>query len=188
MFKFIPFPELSAAALALVATVSLTQRLPAQDPPDDEAHAQVRKQIAEAKKKEDPKKETPVSRETAAERPAPKPKKNKGDKKTEDAKSDDKKSNDKDSEDEKSKDPAPSVTHGSRKTDGQTIRETAAAGRMVMKNDEGDPTAHVFDVAYAKRPERRSVNREAAAERDDAKKGAASKADSTRPITFVFNG
>ncbi|MBA3480557.1 MAG: hypothetical protein H0T51_01970, partial [Pirellulales bacterium] len=127
-------------AIALIATIALTQRIAAQDPPDDEAHAQVRKQVAEAKRKEDRKKETPVSREAAAERSEPK--KDKTDKKSDEKKSDDK-AEEKKSEDKKSEDPAPSITHGSVKIDVQKIRYTATAGKMVMKTDEGDPKAHV---------------------------------------------
>ena len=155
-------------AIALLASLTLAQRLPAQNPPDDEAHAEVRKEIAEAKKKEDPKKALPVSRDAVAERSEAK--KDKTDKKTDEKKSDDKKA-----EEKKSEDPAPSITHGSVKIDGQKIRYTATAGKMVMKTDEGDPKAHVFYVAYTKRPDGKGDESDA-------------KTDPARPITFVFNG
>ena len=194
MLKFPPFPELPAVAFAIIMALMFTPRLIAQEPPDDEAHAQVRKQIAEAKKKDDPKKQDPVNRNAAAERAnAPNKKKNKAknesdEKKSDDKKADDKKADDKKEDEKKSEESAPSVTHGSVEIDGQKIRYTATAGKMVMKTDEGDPKAHVFYVAYTKRPKNDDVSREAVAERANAKKDAASKVDATRPITFVFNG
>ena len=60
-------------------------------------------------------------------------KKDKADKKSNDKKSSDTGSEAKKSDDDKSKDPAPSVTHGSIKIDGQKIRYTATAGKMTMK-------------------------------------------------------
>ena len=161
---------------ALIASLALTSRLAAQDPPDDQAHAEVRKQIADAKAKE--KADAPNDKKVA-------------DKKSDDKnsdKADDKKSDDKKSEDKKSEEPAPSITRGSIEINGRKTHYTATAGKMVMKTDEGDPKAHVFYVAYTKRQKKENVSRDAEAERSDAKKDAAPKTDLTRPITFVFNG
>ncbi|MBA3480997.1 MAG: peptidase S10 [Pirellulales bacterium] len=172
-------------AFALIATFALTQHLAAQDPPDDEAHAQVRQKIAESKRKPAPKEKGPISRDAEAERSERK--KDKSDKKADETKSDDE-AGDKKAEEKKSEDPAPSITHGSVKIDGQKIRYTATAGKMVMKTDEGDPKAHVFYVAYTKRPNNDKFSRDPKGERSATKKDAASKTDPTRPITFVFNG
>jgi carboxypeptidase C (cathepsin A) len=49
---------------------------------------------------------------------------------------------------------------------GQEIQYTATAGKMLMKNDEGDSKAHVFFVAYTKDDEQAEE----------------------RPITYCFNG
>ncbi|MGH8396785.1 MAG: S10 family peptidase [Gammaproteobacteria bacterium] len=59
-----------------------------------------------------------------------------------------------------------SVSHGSVTVDGQTIKYTATAGTIILKNDKGDPTASMFYIAYTK---------------DGA------KADK-RPLTFAYNG
>lgn len=59
------------------------------------------------------------------------------------------------------------VTKHSSKIHGKEIKYTATAGKLVMKDDEGKPKAHVFFVAYTKNGV------------DDL---------SERPVTFAFNG
>jgi carboxypeptidase C (cathepsin A) len=77
-----------------------------------------------------------------------------------------KKADDK-ADDEKQDDEAePSVTHHTVTIAGQEIKYTATAGKMLMKNDEGDSKAHVFFVAYTKDDEQAN----------------------DRPITYCFNG
>lgn len=58
------------------------------------------------------------------------------------------------------------VSHGSVTVDGHSIRYTATAGHLLIRNDEGEPTATMFYVAYT------------------ADGGTASK----RPVTFLYNG
>ncbi|MGD8378355.1 MAG: peptidase S10 [Gammaproteobacteria bacterium] len=60
-----------------------------------------------------------------------------------------------------------SVTHHTARIDGHTIRYTATAGTLFLRDDKGQPTASIFYVAYT---------------RDGV--------DNTdkRPITFAFNG
>lgn len=99
--------------------------------------------------------------------------------------------------DEKKKD-EPVVTHGMVTIGGREIAYTATAGKMLIKNDEGEPKAHVFYVAYTK-------DDSAAKSRKKNKKNAAGEADgdqekttgddeeaatktNPRPITFAFNG
>ncbi len=64
--------------------------------------------------------------------------------------------------------PAPpnSVTHGSVSINGHTIRYTATAGTIELKNDKGQPTARMFYIAYTKDGER----------------------PRSRPVTFAWNG
>ncbi len=193
MPKSLRFHKLLVIAIPVIASLALTQRLAAQDPPDDEAHAEVRKQIAEAKADDettgDADEKESVNRDAAAERAdAPDEKKTQRENDSEVQESDDKKADDKKAAEKKSKEPAPSVTHGSIEIAGRKVRYTATAGTMVMKNDDGDPKAHVFYVAYTKRKKKDDVSRDAAAARSDAKADAASNADPARPITFVFNG
>ncbi|MGH8283692.1 MAG: S10 family peptidase [Gammaproteobacteria bacterium] len=62
--------------------------------------------------------------------------------------------------------PQKSVTHGSVTVNGETIRYTATAGTIILKNDKDDPTASMFYIAYTKdgaRPDK-------------------------RPVTFAYNG
>lgn len=65
-----------------------------------------------------------------------------------------------------SKTPMLSVTQHRGTIDGSTFDYTATAGKLLMKNDEGDEKASIFFVAYTK---------------DSAKANQ-------RPITFCFNG
>lgn len=58
------------------------------------------------------------------------------------------------------------VTHHSIRLDGHTIRYTATAGNLILKDDKGKPTASVFYIAFTK-------------------DGAASD---KRPVTFAYNG
>lgn len=60
-----------------------------------------------------------------------------------------------------------SVTEHSVRVDGETIRYTATAGTLFLKDDDGEPEASVFFIAYAKKGV------------EDAGK---------RPVTFTFNG
>jgi carboxypeptidase C (cathepsin A) len=175
--------------LLVLLTLPLTVR--AQSPPDDRAHAEIRKEVADADKKPDPReskvpgeqakdraddqqkpKKKSVSRDAAAERDPSKDK--------DAAKKDD----DKKESDKKSDDPKPVVTHGEVTIDGKEIRYTATAGKMVMKTDEGDPKAEVFFIAY--------THRDKAKKDDKGDKDAASdtRADraARRPLTFAFNG
>src|ERR1700682_4599136 len=68
---------------------------------------------------------------------------------------------------------APKVEEKTSKTDhsirinGQTIKYTAIAGTMVLKKEDGTPTASIFYIAYTK---------------DDVPDV------SKRPLTFAFNG
>jgi len=62
--------------------------------------------------------------------------------------------------------PQKSVTHGSVTVNGETIRYTATAGSIILKDDKGAPTASMFYIAYTK---------------DGAN---ANK----RPLTFAYNG
>ncbi|MGB9429303.1 MAG: peptidase S10 [Gammaproteobacteria bacterium] len=59
-----------------------------------------------------------------------------------------------------------SVTHGSVTVNGETIKYTATAGTITLKNDKGDPTASMFYIAYTK---------------------DGTNADK-RPVTFAYNG
>lgn len=59
------------------------------------------------------------------------------------------------------------VTEHSVRVDGETVRYTATAGTLFLKNDEGEPQASLFYVAYTKDGV------------DDA---------AERPVTFSFNG
>lgn len=59
------------------------------------------------------------------------------------------------------------VTHHSVTVDGQTIRYTATAGYLPVKNDKREVIAHIFFIAYTK---------------DDVKD------KHNRPVTFTFNG
>ncbi|MGA9852433.1 MAG: peptidase S10 [Gammaproteobacteria bacterium] len=59
-----------------------------------------------------------------------------------------------------------SVTHGSVTVNGETIKYTATAGTIILKNDKGDPTASMFYIAYTK---------------------DAANSDK-RPVTFAYNG
>ncbi|HET7922830.1 MAG TPA: peptidase S10 [Gammaproteobacteria bacterium] len=63
--------------------------------------------------------------------------------------------------------PERSVTHGSVRVGGETIKYTATAGTVILKNDEDKPTGSMFYVAYT----REGVS-------DPGK----------RPITFLYNG
>ena len=58
------------------------------------------------------------------------------------------------------------VSHGRATVNGRTIRYTATAGTLVLKNDKGDPTASMFYIAYTQ---------------DGAK-------SDKRPLTFAYNG
>src|SRR5699024_9916134 len=60
-----------------------------------------------------------------------------------------------------------SETHHSLRVDGQTVRFTATAGSLVLRNDKNQPTASMFFVAYT----RNGVSDE-----------------SERPVTFLYNG
>lgn len=62
--------------------------------------------------------------------------------------------------------PQTSVTHGSVTVNGRTIRYTATAGTITLKNDKGDPIASMFYIAYTK---------------DGAD-------PDKRPLTFAYNG
>ena len=62
--------------------------------------------------------------------------------------------------------PQKSVTHGSVTVNGETIRYTATAGTIILKNDKGDPSASMFYIAYTR--DGASLNR--------------------RPVTFAYNG
>jgi carboxypeptidase C (cathepsin A) len=64
------------------------------------------------------------------------------------------------------KEPSPTVTHHSVTAGGKTLRYTATAGRMPIKNGEGTTEALMFYVAYT-------------LDGADA---------STRPVTFAYNG
>lgn len=64
-------------------------------------------------------------------------------------------------------DPAPSVTEHEITLGGKVIRYRATAGYLVLRNDQGEPRANMFYVAYTK-----------LGENDPAK----------RPLTFSFNG
>ena len=59
-----------------------------------------------------------------------------------------------------------SVTHGSVVINGQTIRYTATAGTLLLRNDKNEPTASMFYVAYTK---------------DGSN-------PTHRPLTFLYNG
>jgi carboxypeptidase C (cathepsin A) len=198
MPDFIRLNTFASLLVALTAVVTFPLHASAQNPPDDEAHAEVRKDIADAEKKPDPReskvpgeeardraddqsssKKEPFSRDPKGERDEPKKdaknkvaKKDAGDKK----------------DDDKKDEPKPVVTYGSVEIDGRKIAYTATAGKMVMKTDEGDPKAEVFFIAYTKGGKKENVSRDAAAERAGAKKDAAAKQLAKRPITFAFNG
>ncbi len=58
------------------------------------------------------------------------------------------------------------VTRHAVRVDGQTIRYTATVGNLLLHDDDGDPTASVFYIAYTK---------------DDA-------GPARRPVTFLYNG
>src|SRR5574340_836768 len=62
--------------------------------------------------------------------------------------------------------PQISVTHGSVTVNGATIRYTATAGSIILKDDKGAPTASMFYIAYTK---------------DGTNSGK-------RPLTFAYNG
>src|SRR5579872_2248094 len=64
------------------------------------------------------------------------------------------------------KEPSPTVTHHSINVNGQTLRYTATAGRLPIKNGEGTTEALMFYVAYT-------------LDGVDA---------ATRPVTFAYNG
>lgn len=120
------------------------------------------------------------------------------DDKQDEAKGDDAKAKpDEKKNDEKKRD-EPVVTHGTVTIGGREIAYTATAGKMLIKNDEGEPKAHVFYVAYTK-------DDPAAKNRKKSKKSADGEADgdqgkstgddeetasktNPRPITFAFNG
>jgi carboxypeptidase C (cathepsin A) len=63
--------------------------------------------------------------------------------------------------------PEQSVTHGSVTVGGETIRYTATAGTIILKNDANKPTGSMFYVAYTK-------------------DGVSNPG--TRPVTFLYNG
>ncbi len=102
--------------------------------------------------------------------------------------------------DKKDEEPKPSVTHGTVTIDGKEVEYTATAGKMLMTNDEGEPKAHVFYIAYTvgndlpndddKKDDDSKVSRDAPAERSDAKDDDPSQPakPNRRPITFAFNG
>ncbi len=69
-----------------------------------------------------------------------------------------------------------STTHHSITVGGAKLDYTATAGTILMKDNQAKPLANMFFVAY-------TMDRPA-----DASGGAASTDDTTRPITFVFNG
>ena len=194
MPHFIRLNTFASLLVALTAAVTFTLYASAQEPPDDEAHAELRKDIAEAEKKPDPREskvpgeeakdraddqdKPNVNRDAAAERGEPK----------KDAKNNVAKKNADDKKDDDKKDaPKPVVTYGSVEIDGKKIPYTATAGKMVMKTDEGDPKAEVFFIAYTKGGKQK-FSRDPKGERAEAKKDAAAKQLANRPITFAFNG
>ena len=63
--------------------------------------------------------------------------------------------------------PMKKVTHGSVTVEGHRINYTATAGTIILKNDDGKPTASIFYVAYTR-------------------SGVSDPA--TRPVTFFYNG
>ena len=71
--------------------------------------------------------------------------------------------------------------------DGQTVGYVATAGRMALRNDEGEPIARVFFIAYHKtgdtKPQYKSVPTG-----PKSTKGALPDPDPARPVTFCFNG
>lgn len=95
--------------------------------------------------------------------------------------------------DEKKKD-EPVVTHGTVTIGGREIAYTATAGKMLIKNDEGEPKAHVFYVAYTK-DDPAAKDGKKNKKGDDGSDEDSKKSDDNgvaktnpRPITFAFNG
>jgi carboxypeptidase C (cathepsin A) len=87
------------------------------------------------------------------------------DKDKDEAKSDDKKDKDKDKDAIKAEEPV--VTEHEIKIGDETLAYTATAGTLPILNDEGEPDAHIFYIAYAKKD----------VEDKDS-----------RPLMFSFNG
>jgi carboxypeptidase C (cathepsin A) len=177
-------------SLLLAFAACMTLRASAQ-PPKDEVHADVRKDVAEPEKKPDPRE----SKQPSDKAHADEKKSDKADAKKGSADKEKKDSEKKDSDKKESKDEEkPVVTHGKVTIDGHEIAYTAAAGKMLMKNDEGDPKANVFFVAYTKNDPHahHSFSRDPKGERDGAKHGRHDKSNDSkpnrRPITFCFNG
>jgi carboxypeptidase C (cathepsin A) len=171
----------TALLLALIAFCLFTPNVGAQNPPDDDAHKEVRKDVAEAQKKPDAR-ESKVAGEEAKDRADQQAKASRDAKaEREDAKKDDQK------EDGKKDDaPKPVITYGKVTIDGQKIEYTATAGKMVMKTDEGDPKAEVFFIAYTKGGKEDSDTGKKNGDRRVSRDAAAERAK--RPITFAFNG
>jgi carboxypeptidase C (cathepsin A) len=176
--------KLATLTLALTAATILASPAIAQQPPDDEAHAKIRKDVAEAEREPDPR-ESKVPGEEASDRADDQNKA--ADKKgAKDAKKSDDGAGKKDG-DKKTDVPGPVVTCGKVAIDGKEIEYTATAGKMIMKTDEGDPKAHVFFIAYTKGTKAEDKNDDekddddAAADNNDAERAK-------RPVTFVFNG
>lgn len=134
----------------------------------------------------------------AKESASEKGEKSEKDEQKDDAKKDEAESGDaKAKADEKKKD-EPVVTHGTVTIGGREIAYTATAGKMLIKNDEGEPKAHVFYVAYTKDDPAAKSRKKSKKNADDDANGdeeetsgddeeAATKTNS-RPITFAFNG
>ena len=61
--------------------------------------------------------------------------------------------------------PPAAITHHTATLDGERVPYSAVAGAIKPRDSRGEPTAEIFYVAYARKPE-----------------------DASRPVTFVFNG
>jgi carboxypeptidase C (cathepsin A) len=189
-------------SIALVA--ALTAQAPASaQPPKDEVHADVRKDVADPEKKPDPREsKQPSDKAHSEEKKSDKANAKKGADNKEKKDSEKKESDKKDSDKKEAKDEEkPVVTHGKVTIDGKEVRYTATAGKMLMKNDDGDPKANVFFVAYTKDDAHanHSFSRDPKGERDGAKHGHNGNSShnkssdkptkpNRRPITFCFNG
>ncbi len=188
------FNKLRTLSLALLALLALASPVRAQNPPDEEAHAEIRKDVVEPEKKPDPR-ESKVPGEEAKDRADEQQKANvsrdakaeRDDSESNDAKKSD---GDKQDDDKKKDEPKPVVTHGQVTIAGEEIEYTATAGKMVMKTDDGDPKAEVFFIAYTKGGKHEG-DKNGDADKDDdddevSRDAAAERA--ARPITFAFNG
>jgi len=181
-----------ALLIALASLLAFAPRLTAE-PPDDEAHSELRnkvdKPVEEAQADEE---KVPGKGEKAIDVPADELKS--GDKKSRDKEDKRKDDGDEDGKKDDAKEPKPVVTHGTVKIGGKEIAYTATAGKMVMKNDDGDPKAHVFFIAYTKdgkKPEKDKEKEKAGDEDNDDNsfsRDAKAERTSARPITFCFNG